>query len=119
MSDLIFTASVCLALAACAIAPIFVLINSIRAYRQTATGRGRKVLKAVLALLIWVLLSFGLFFMTFVYVYANAHRPNLNEPPALSSALTYLGLTVVYALAGFGLAYWMRRGAQADIPKLP
>ena len=119
MSDLIFTPSVCLALAACVLAPVLILINSIRAYRRAATGRSVKILKAVLALLAWALLSFGMFLMTFMYVYANAHRANQNEPPALSSALIYLCLAVVYVLAGFGLVYWIRRGTEAGIHRLP
>jgi ABC-type transport system involved in multi-copper enzyme maturation permease subunit len=82
------------------------------------TGRTGKVVKALLALLIWVLLSLGLFFMTFVYVFGNAHRVNQDEPPALTGALVYLFMVAVYALAGFGLAYWMRHRTDGDISGL-
>lgn len=74
MGDSLFVVAVLVAVLAGALTPIFVLVKSIETYRLVNKDRGIYIFKAGLALCVWFLLSMGIMFLMFVYVFSSAHR---------------------------------------------
>lgn len=66
------------------------------------------LVKAVCAVGIWVCLSLVMLYFDFAYVYAGAHTPPAARG-AIMPTLSMFAITLVYALAGWGLCYWVGR----------
>ena len=108
MGDLLFVIGLLVAVVAGALTPLFVLAKSIGTYRLVNKDRAVYILRAGLALTVWVALSMGIMWLVFVYVFSSAHR----IPGAATdwSWLTVFNLlALAYAAAGFGLVRWMIR----------
>jgi hypothetical protein len=108
MRDLLFLIGVLVAVLAGALTPIFVLVKSIQTYKLVNKDRAVYILRAGLALGVWIALSVGIMFLMFVYVFSSAHQ----APGAATDwpwLTTFNLLTLAYAAVGFGLVRWMMR----------
>jgi hypothetical protein len=85
--------------------PLYVLVRSIRDFRPAKKGRVYIVLKALAALFAWFLASWGMFFMLFITFY-TARNPD-HEANEKHVALLLIFLSIVYALIGCGIAFWV------------
>ena len=107
-SDSLFLLGALVAVVAGALTPIFVLVKSIETYRFVNKDRGVYIFKASLALGVWFVLSMGMRFLMFVYVFSSAHRG-----PGAATDWSWLAifnlLTLAYSASGFGLVRWMMR----------
>ena len=62
--------------------------------------------KAIGAVAAWLLLSFVMMYVNFIFVYAGAHTAP-EAPTAVMPMLILLAVTIGYGLAGWGLCYWV------------
>jgi hypothetical protein len=95
-------------LLASVVMPLLIVAQSVRSYRQVVHSGGKFVLKAVIALGIWSMLTLvmKLFESTIAAVSRAAHTidPNTEDIVFVGNVA---GLHLVYVLAGCGLVYWM------------
>lgn len=107
MYDIIGLVAIYAMLFVALLTPIFIVVQSILNFRRASQARGSVIFKALSALIIWVVLSCGMMFMSFVTIYSAAHAI---EPDTAGRgvALSFLVLGLIYVLAGGALAYWVR-----------
>ena len=94
-------------------APLVILILSVLNFRRDRTRLAIIALKALVALVIWTLLAFVIFFLDIGYLVAFEYAfmqgpPKELESPA-TAAIVIGGSFLIYALAGGGLIYWTTR----------
>ena len=90
--------------------PIVVLVLSILNFTRIKTRRVAIALKALAALAIWAFLAFSIIMVLFMVVF---------EVPAFAPQATIFALVIlIYALAGGGLIYWMKRQSKL-LPAAP
>jgi hypothetical protein len=63
--------------------------------------------RCVIAIGVWVALSFLMMYVNFLFIYGAAHTPPQSRG-ALAPMLILLALTIGYGLAGWGLCYWVK-----------
>ncbi|HEX8472712.1 MAG TPA: hypothetical protein VF666_01640 [Pyrinomonadaceae bacterium] len=113
MYEILFSLGLLVAAVTFVLTPIAVLITSIAAYRSVKRDARIYVLKAVVALVAWAVLTLGVLFVLFVHVFGMAHRINPEVAPEAGSGLVMLVASSVYALANSGLIYWTSRRQDA------
>jgi uncharacterized Tic20 family protein len=95
-------------LLASVVMPLLIVARSVCSYRQVGHGRGKFVLKAVIALAIWSILTLvmALVESTIAAVSraADTIDPNSGDIVFVGEVA---GLHLVYVLAGCGLVYWI------------
>ncbi len=60
----------------------------------------------VFAFLVWVFLSFIMFYINFIFMFAMAHT-SPKESRAVVPMLIWLAITIAYGLIGWLLCYWI------------
>ena len=92
---------------------VYILVRSVIDFRHAKNkkGRGYIVLKSLTSLAAWFLASWGMFFMLFITFYTSAHVED-REVAERSVAASLIVFSLVYALIGCGLAFWVQH--QAD-----
>jgi hypothetical protein len=108
MADLLFIVGFYLALAAGLLTPILILVKAIETYRLVNIDPNVYIFKSIVAMSVWLVLSLGMSFMMFVYVFASAHRDR-NATPNWTGVIVFVSLTLMYSLFGWGLVRWMMR----------
>ena len=72
--------------------------------------------KGIGAVAVWLLLSFVMMYVNFIFVYAGAHT-SPEAPAAVMPMLILLAVTIGYGLAGWGLCYWVKgRATNSEEP---
>ena len=91
----------------CAAVAVSILVFAFINFARTKKGRGFVVFKALASLVAWFLASWGMFFMVFVVIYTGALAEDRADGGNLTE-VSLLGLDLLYALVGCGLALWVR-----------
>ena len=91
----------------CAAVAVVILVFAFINFARATKGRGFVVFKALASLAAWFLASWGMFFMVFVVIYTGAHAEDRADGGNLTE-VSLLGLNLLYALVGCGLALWVR-----------
>jgi hypothetical protein len=91
---------------ACAV-PLYVIVRSIINYMRAVDGRGRIVIKALVVLCIWAVLSFTLLTLAMMSAFEGGTLPDGRqaERPVTIMAIVF---TFIYVVVGLALAYWVR-----------
>lgn len=94
---------------------VYILARSILDFRYAKhkKGRGYIVLKAFASLAAWFLASWGMFFMLFITFYTSAHVEDRGAAER-SVAASLIVLSLIYALIGCGLTFWVRHRADNE-----
>jgi hypothetical protein len=106
MEDVIGMLTLYIFAAAAVVFPLYVIIRSIINFVRASDGRGAIVVKAVVALGVWLLLSLIVLFIPIMYVFepGNVDRATANS----RVTVLMLALTLVYILIGLVMTYWVR-----------
>jgi hypothetical protein len=92
--------------------PVYVLVRLFLNFRRARKGRGYIVLKAFGSLAAWVIASFITFNVLFFTFYTAKDVDR--EANARAVALRLVIFCVVYALVGYGLAFWSQHRADNE-----
>jgi hypothetical protein len=87
--------------------PLYVIIRSIINFARATDGRGTIVIKALLVLGVWGLLSLIVVFIPIMYVFEpgrGVDRATAN----LRVTILMSVLTLIYIVVGLVMAYWVR-----------
>lgn len=87
--------------------PLFVVIQSIFNLVRATDGRGTIIIKALVVLGVWAVLSFIFVMIVFMYVFEVS---NIADRAVASRRMTILStvLTLIYIAAGLAMGYWVR-----------
>ena len=96
--------------------PVYVLVRSFLNFRRAKRGRGLIILKALGSLAAWVIASFIMFNVLFFTFYTA--RDIDREANARAVTLRLVIFCVVYALVGYGLAFWSQHRADNEAIEL-
>ncbi len=91
---------------ACAV-PLYVIVRSIVNYVRAVDGRARIVIKALVVLGIWAVLSFTLLSLAMMSVFEGGTLPDgrqASRPVTLMATI----FTFIYVVVGIALAYWVK-----------
>jgi hypothetical protein len=93
--------------AAAVLFPLYVVIRSTINFAHARDGRGTIILKALVVLIVWGLLSLTFAFIPFMYVF---EPPKGLDQAAANRRLTILTIvmTLIYIAVGLALGYWVR-----------
>jgi hypothetical protein len=94
-----------------AVTPIMILVLSILNFTRYTARRLAITLKALAALAIWACLTFILIMVFFMVVFQ--FPAYVSQANALISSVIFILGTLIYALAGGGLIYWMKRQSRS------
>jgi hypothetical protein len=108
MGDLVFLMGVLMALAAGGLTMTLIIVKAAETYRLVNKDRAVYIFKAGLALGIWGVLSLGLMFLMFIYLYSAPHRAP-HAPTPWSWLAVFISLIVGYGLVGWVLVRWMMK----------
>jgi hypothetical protein len=103
----LFAMVVMLSFAAVALAlPLYVIIRSVINFAHAVDGRGAIVVKAVVSLGVWLIISMSFVFIPFMLVF----EPGTKDMAAADRKITIVTvvLTILYIVIGLALAYWVR-----------
>src|SRR5947209_7422272 len=89
--------------------PILIIAVSIIKYRRVCRDKYGFTFKALAALCIWIVLTFGMMFIHFTVSWALYHPAEQLDPKNWCPPNTFIGLHLVYLSLGCLLAYWMGR----------
>ena len=95
--------------------PVYILMQSAINHTRAEKGHTYIVLKALVSLVTWVLLSLLMFNMLFVTFYSAAHVED-RQAAEIGVGKSIIFLSLTYVLIGCGLAFWVRHQAK-DRPK--
>jgi hypothetical protein len=86
--------------------PLYVIIRSVINFAYAVDGRGAIVVKAVVSLAVWVIISSIFMFIPFMLVF----EPGTKDPVVADLKITIVTvvLTILYIVIGLVLAYWVR-----------
>jgi hypothetical protein len=86
--------------------PLYVIVRSIVNFVRAMDGRGTIVLKAVVSLVVWVIISVTFMFIPFML----AFEPGSKDPVVADRIMTavVIGLTIIYIVIALALVYWVR-----------
>lgn len=93
------------------VTPIIILVLSILNFTRYTARRLAITLKALAALAIWAGLTFMLIMVFFMVVFQ--FPAYVSQSNALISTVIFIVGTLIYALVGGGLIYWMKRQSRA------
>jgi hypothetical protein len=92
-----------------ALAPILIIVKSIKSYRLVNQNLETFRFKAVAAICIWLFLTLGMFlifgFLAYVISHAMSRDPSIKPHPTIG----YVGLHLIYFAACYLLVDWMSR----------
>ena len=91
----------------CVAVAVVILVFAVINFARTKEGRGYVVFKALASLVAWFFASWGVFFMVFLVIYSGAHAEDRADGGSLTG-VSLIVLDLLYALAGCGLALWVR-----------
>ena len=101
-----------------AVTPVLVILFSIRNYRRGAVDFETARLKALVALLVWLLLTFGMFLFLGFLAYVMSHAMSLDASARPHPTFTYFVIHLVYFSVCYLLVDWMWRGKLRKRDKL-
>ena len=86
--------------------PLYVVVQSILNFVRASDGRGTIIIKALVALAVWAILTLICVFIVFMFVF----EPGTSNRAEADRRITILSfvLTVIYAVVGLALSYWVR-----------
>lgn len=86
--------------------PLYVIVRSIVNFVRAMDGRGTIVLKAVVSLVVWLIISATFMFIPFML----AFEPGSKDPVVADRIMTavVIGLTIIYIVIALALGYWVR-----------
>jgi uncharacterized BrkB/YihY/UPF0761 family membrane protein len=94
--------------------PLIIIIESTRALWREKTGRAHILLKGLMALAIWFVVSYGTMFMVFVTFWGTAHSEyawahnGAHDPSGSDSPTGMIFLIfVIYTLIAAAISYWL------------
>ena len=94
-------------LLASVVTPLLIVAQSVRSYRRVGHSRGKFAWKAVIALVIWsILTSVMMLVESAVAAVSRAARTIDPNSEDIVFVVNVTGLHLVYVLAGCGLVYW-------------
>jgi hypothetical protein len=93
------------------VTPVIILVLSILNFTRYTARRLAITLKALAALAIWAGLTFMLIMVFFMVVFQ--FPAYVSQSNALISTVIFIVGTLIYALVGGGLIYWMKRQSRA------
>ncbi|MBD0369429.1 MAG: hypothetical protein ICV60_01140 [Pyrinomonadaceae bacterium] len=87
--------------------PLYVIIRSVINFARASDGRGTIVIKAVVVLAVWCLISLIFAFIPIMYVFEPGQGV---DALTANRRITYLSiaLTFIYIVVGLLMAYWVR-----------
>jgi uncharacterized membrane protein len=90
--------------------PVYILVRSILDYRRHEKRHRDIVVKALVSLLSWFLISLGMLFLLFAnnLLVGFLMEPAAAEKARRSAMMSNIMFSVIYALIGCGLALWVR-----------
>ena len=86
--------------------PLFVIVQSIINFARASDGHGSIVIKALVVLAVWAILTFVCVFIAFMFVFEPL-SPNREEADRRFTILAFV-VTVIYTVVGLALSYWVR-----------
>lgn len=89
--------------------PALIITVSIKKYRGVYRDKYGFTFKALAALVIWMLLTFGMMAVHLIVAWTLYHPAEPIDPKNWCPPATYIGLHLVYLLVGCLLVYWMGR----------
>jgi hypothetical protein len=89
--------------------PVVILVVSIVNFARFAARRVAILLKTLAALAIWVFLTFGFIMAFMVLVFPGPGYAARTQSDDLKVTVIFIVAIVIYALAGSGLIYWIKR----------
>lgn len=89
------------------VTPLIILALTILNFTRNSARRTAITLKALAALAIWAILTFILVMIFIMVVFQ--FPAYVSQANALISTVIFVVGTLIYALAGGGLIYWMKR----------
>jgi len=91
------------------VTPVLVTLFSIRNYRRGAVDFETARLKALVALLVWLLLTFGMFLFLGFLAYVTSHAMSQDASARPHPTFTYLVIHLMYFSVCYLLVDWMCR----------
>jgi formate hydrogenlyase subunit 3/multisubunit Na+/H+ antiporter MnhD subunit len=107
MEDIIGQIELVTYLIVCVGFPLFVIVQSIINLARATDGQGAIVLKAVVVLGIWLVISMIVIFIPIMYVFEPGRGVN-RDVANRNVTIIMLVLTFFYILIGLALGYWVR-----------
>ena len=96
-----------------ALTPIAVLIFAVMSFIRSISPRHLLIIKAIASLLIWGVLTFLIFLAMFMLVFTMYDSPQNRASADLKMNLIPAFITLLYAVAGATLIYWVRHKQRA------
>lgn len=92
--------------AAAILFPLYVIVRSVINFARASDGRGTILIKALVALSAWIVLSLIFVFIPIMYVFepGNVDRATADRRMTILTAM----LTLIYIAVGLAMAYWVR-----------
>jgi O-antigen ligase len=87
--------------------PLFVIVQSIINLGRAVDGQWTIVIKAVVVLCIWVMISLIVIFIPIMYVFEPGKGVDRETANQRVNILFFV-LTLIYLAVGLALAYWVR-----------
>jgi hypothetical protein len=87
--------------------PLFVIVQSIMNLSRASDGRGTIVLKAIIVLGVWVVLSLICVMIPIMFVFEPGRGVDAATANRRVTVLTIV-LTLIYIAVGLAMAYWVR-----------
>jgi uncharacterized oligopeptide transporter (OPT) family protein len=101
-----------------AVTPVLLILFSIRNYRRGAVDFETARLKVLVALLVWLSLTFGMFLFLGFLAYVMSHAMSRDASARPHPTFTYLLIHLMYFSICYLLVDWMWRGKRRRRDKL-
>ena len=86
--------------------PLYVVVQSCVNFVRASDGRGTIIIKALVALAVWAILTLICVMIVFMFVFEPI-TTNRVENERWFTILSFV-ITVIYAVVGLALSYWVR-----------